>query len=37
MAKKQSRKAPTKKPAPKLDKVFDCPFCNHSKCIEVKL
>ena len=22
---------------PKLENVFDCPFCNHSQCIEIKL
>jgi transcription elongation factor Elf1 len=37
MAKKKSRKVPVKKPAPKLAKVFDCPFCNHTSCIEIKL
>jgi transcription elongation factor Elf1 len=37
MAKKKSRKVPVKKPMRKLDKVFDCPFCNHSNCIEIKL
>ena len=37
MAKKKSRKVPVKKPAPKLEKVFDCPFCNHTQCIEIKM
>ena len=37
MAKKKSRKVPVKKPAPKLDKIFDCPFCNHAQCIEIKM
>lgn len=26
-----------KAPPPKVEKVFDCPFCNHSKTVEVKL
>lgn len=24
-------------PKPKLDKVFDCPFCAHGNCVEVKM
>jgi transcription elongation factor Elf1 len=35
--KKKSQKAPTMRPKPKLETVFDCPFCNHSLCVEVKL
>ena len=35
--KKKSRKVPVKKPAPKLEKVFDCPFCNHTQCIEIRM
>lgn len=35
--KKRSQKAPAQKPKPKLETVFDCPFCNHSLCVEVKM
>ena len=35
--KKKSQKAPAMRPKPKLETVFDCPFCNHSLCVEVKL
>ncbi len=34
---KSSTPAPPKKKQPKLDKVFDCPFCNHKKCINIQL
>ena len=37
MAKKKSRKVAVAKPKPKLETVFDCPFCNHSLCVEIKL
>jgi transcription elongation factor Elf1 len=26
-----------KAPPPKVEKVFDCPFCHHQKTVEVKL
>jgi transcription elongation factor Elf1 len=37
MGKRKSRKAPQKKIAQKVPKVFDCPFCNHEKSVECKL
>ena len=37
MAKKKSAKIKAPKPRPKLETVFDCPFCNHSLCVEIKL
>ncbi|OAF64361.1 Transcription elongation factor 1 [Intoshia linei] len=38
MAKKRkSNKKRVKKPKIILDKIFDCPFCNHEKCCSVKL
>ena len=37
MGKKKSR-AKVMKAAPlKVQKVFDCPFCSHSKTVEVKM
>ena len=33
---KSSRKVQKAVQKPKLDKVFDCPFCNHTKTVEVK-
>ena len=35
--KKRAQKAMKVKPKIKLETVFDCPFCNHSLCIEVKM
>mmetsp|Transcript_5512 Transcript_5512/g.3880 ORF Transcript_5512/g.3880 Transcript_5512/m.3880 type:complete len:93 (-) Transcript_5512:181-459(-) len=38
MAKKKSRaQQPQARPKPKLEKVFDCPFCNHTQCVEIKI
>mmetsp|Transcript_4128 Transcript_4128/g.10585 ORF Transcript_4128/g.10585 Transcript_4128/m.10585 type:complete len:82 (-) Transcript_4128:309-554(-) len=38
MGKRKSKAAPPpKKKTPKLDTVFDCPFCNHKKAITAKL
>ena len=37
MAKKKSRTVVKKAPPPKVCKVFDCPKCSHSQCVEVKL
>jgi transcription elongation factor Elf1 len=38
MGKRKSRKTKIMKAAPpKVEKVFDCPFCDHQKTIEVKL
>jgi len=38
MVKRKSRKvAPKKKPMPKLEKEFDCPFCHHTRTISVAL
>jgi transcription elongation factor Elf1 len=34
--KKAQKAAPTIKKI-KLETVFDCPFCNHSLCVEVKM
>lgn len=33
---KAAKKAPAKVKI-KLDTVFDCPFCSHDKCVEVKM
>ncbi|CAG9334876.1 unnamed protein product [Blepharisma stoltei] len=35
MGKRKSSSKITKAPRPKLDRIFDCPFCNHSKTVEV--
>jgi hypothetical protein len=35
--KRKSSKPPPKKVAPKLDKLFTCPFCNHEKSVSAKL
>ena len=36
--KKNTRKMkPQKKTTYKLETVFDCPYCNHSKCVEIKM
>ena len=38
MGKRKSRSVKIMKaPPPKVEKVFDCPFCSHSKTVEVKL
>jgi len=34
---KRAVKKQPKKIVVRLDKVFDCPFCNHAACVEVKL
>lgn len=36
MAKKKSRKQQVKKKAETVAVVFDCPFCNNKKTVEVK-
>jgi transcription elongation factor Elf1 len=35
MGKRKSSHKVSKMPRPKLDKVFDCPFCFHNKTVEV--
>jgi len=35
MGKRKSSRVKQKAPRPKLDTVFDCPFCNHKKTVEV--
>ncbi|KAJ1975040.1 hypothetical protein H4R34_004489 [Dimargaris verticillata] len=37
MGKRKSARKPVKKEKVRLDKVFDCLFCNHEKSIVVKL
>ena len=38
MGKRKSRATKIMKAAPlKVEKTFDCPYCSHSKTIEVKL
>ncbi len=37
MGKRKASKKVAKKVQPKLETVFDCPFCNHTKTVEVKL
>lgn len=37
MAKRKTGKRVKKRTIIKLDKVFDCPFCNHERCVEVKM
>jgi len=38
MAKRKSRKiAPKKRKEPALETVFNCPYCNYSKCIRVAI
>ena len=37
MAKKKSRRKVVKIVQPKVSTVFDCPFCNHKKSVEVKM
>jgi transcription elongation factor Elf1 len=38
MAKKKSRSVKIMKAAPpKVEKVFDCPFCQNSKTVEIRL
>ena len=37
MGKRKSRQVQSKGPAPKVDTVFNCPFCCHSNSVEVKL
>lgn len=34
---KRATKAPAKKKMPKLDKVFNCPFCGHEGSVECKI
>lgn len=35
MGKRKSSRKVQKAPRPKLERVFDCPFCNHNKTVEV--
>jgi transcription elongation factor Elf1 len=35
MGKRKSSRKVQKAPKPKLEKVFDCPFCNHNKTVEI--
>ena len=37
MGKRKSRQVQSKGPAPKVDTVFDCPYCSHRQTIEVKM
>eukprot|EP00906_Rhabdomonas_costata_P005978 RCo008839 len=37
MGKRKSAKKPEAKKAPKLPTSFDCPFCNHSGSVEIKM
>lgn len=37
MGKRKAAKRVKKRAPIKLDNVFDCPFCNHERCVEVKL
>ena len=37
MGKRKSGTRVVKKQKIKLDDVFDCPFCNNDKCVEVTL
>ena len=38
MGKRKQRKMVAKKKLTrKLETVFDCPFCNHNQCVEIKL
>ena len=37
MGKRKSRQVQSKGPPPKVDTVFDCPFCSHRHTIEVKM
>lgn len=37
MAKKKSAKVQAPKPKIKVETVFDCPFCNYAKCVEIKI
>lgn len=37
MGKRKSSRKVQKAPKPKLERVFDCPFCNHNKTVEVLL
>ena len=37
MGKKKTKIKIMKAPALKVSKVFDCPFCSHSRTVEVKI
>jgi transcription elongation factor Elf1 len=37
MSKKKSRKRVIKTIAPKVAVIFDCPFCDHKKTVDVKM
>ena len=37
MAKKKSRNIVKKGPPQRVNKIFDCPKCSHSQCVEVKI
>jgi transcription elongation factor Elf1 len=38
MGKRKGNKKPIKKKVvPKLEVVFDCPYCNNNQCIEIDL
>jgi transcription elongation factor Elf1 len=37
MGKRKSKAKIMKAPPPKVERVFDCPFCCHTKTVEVKL
>lgn len=34
---KRATKPPPKKKTPKLDKIFDCPFCGHEQTVDVAI
>ena len=37
MGKRKSRKVESKGPAPKVDTIFDCPYCSRKSTVEVKI
>jgi transcription elongation factor Elf1 len=37
MSKKKARKKIIKVVQPKVPTIFDCPFCNYKKCVDVKI
>jgi transcription elongation factor Elf1 len=37
MGKRKSRTKSYKPPPPKVETMFDCPFCSNSHCVEIKM
>jgi transcription elongation factor Elf1 len=37
MGKRKSKRKPQTKRKERLDKTFNCPFCNHEKTVECRL